>query len=262
MTKSSRILTALALAGAAGLAIAAGSEPIGFLQAGYLDLIDVVPPAPIPQEPRGIADREVFKLTRALKGSRRWDMAVADVATDTPSMMRDFACAARINMTPANAPRTAVLLERASRDSAAQTNQLKRFYRKKRPFLIDAGETCVAQTDALATSYDYPSGHATRGWTWALVLAELLDDRAAPILARGRAFGESRVVCGVHDLSAVEAARMVASSTLAVVRTEPAYQEAVIAARHELEGLRKIGAPPSAQACAAEETLISQPIYR
>ena len=262
MRKAFKGLLAVALIGVAGLAGAAGTEVSGFLQDGYLNLVDVVPPAPIPQEPRGVADREVFKLTRALKGTPRWDMAVGDVATDTAAMMRDFSCASRINLTPLSAPKTAALLEKASRDTAAETNALKTYYRRKRPFLLDPGETCEPQTDALSTSYDYPSGHATKGWTWALILAELLDDRAAQILARGRAYGESRVVCGVHNMSAVEAGQTVASSTLAVVRTEPSYQDGVVAARRELGALRKVGAPPSAPACSAEEALVTQPIFR
>lgn len=256
------MVAAAALAGAAGGVMAAGGEGVGFLPDGYITLIDVVLPAPIPQEPRGVADREVFKLTRALKGTARWDMAVNDAPSDSASLMRDFTCAARIAMTPATAPKTVALLDRASRDASRQTNELKAFYKKKRPYLLDPGETCVAQTDELTASYDYPSGHATKGWTWGLILAELVDDRAAPILARARAYGESRVVCGVHNMSAIEAGRMVAASTLAVIRTEPAYQDAVVAARAELAALRKTGAPPSAQVCSAEEVLVTQPIFR
>ena len=255
-------MAAVALIGAAGMAAAVGAEGTSFLPDGYLTLIDVVLPAPIPQEPRGVADREIFKLTRALKGTARWDMAVSDVPSDPAAMMRDFACAARIPMTPASAPKTAALLEKASKDASRQTNQLKSFYKKKRPFLLDSGDTCEAQTDEMAISYDYPSGHAAKGWTWALILAELVDDRAAPILARGRAFGESRVVCGVHNMSAVEAGRMVAASTLAVVQTEPAYRDAVIAARGELAALRKAGTAPSAQSCSIEEAVVNQPIFR
>jgi len=261
MRSKYRAAAVMALIGAAGMA-AAGPEGTGFLPEGYLTLIDVVLPAPIPQEPRGVADREIFKLTRTLKGTARWDMAVNDVPSDVASMMRDFSCATRINLSPANAPRTASLLEKASRDASRQTNLLKSFYKKRRPFLLDSGETCEPQTDEMSVSYDYPSGHAAKGWTWALVLAELVDDRAGPILARGRAYGESRVVCGVHNMSAAEAGRMVAASTLAVVRTEPPYQDAVLAARGELAALRKIGAPPSAQSCSAEEAVVNQPIFR
>ena len=250
------------LIGTAGVAAAVAPDGASFLPDGYLTLIDVVLPAPIPQEPRGVADREVFKLTRALKGTARWDMAVSDGASDPASMMRGFACAARIPMTPANAPKTTALLEKASRDAARQTNQLKSFYKKKRPFLLDSGETCEVQTDEMAISYDYPSGHAAKGWTWALILAELVDDRAGPILARGRAFGESRVVCGVHNMSAIEAGQMVAASTLAVIRTEPPYRDAMIAARGELAALRKAATAPSAQICSVEEAVVNQPIFR
>lgn len=255
-------LLAVAITGMAGFAVAQAPDSSAFLQAGYLTLVDVVLPAPIMQEPRGIADREVFKLTRTLKGSQRWDMAIADVPSDPASMMRGFACATRINMTPANAPKTAALLEKAARDTGRETNELKSYYKRKRPFMLDSGDTCVARTDELSVSYDYPSSQATKGWTWALILAELVDDRAAPILARGRAYGESGVVCGVHNMSAAEAGRMVADSTLAVVRTEPAYQDAVVAARRELAALRKVGTPPSAQSCSAEEAVVNQPIFR
>jgi acid phosphatase (class A) len=261
MMDASRAWKLVVLVGAAGIAVAAAPQAT-FLDPGYLSLMDVVPPAPIPQEARGVADREVFKLTRALKGTPRWDMAVADVPGDTGSMMRGFACATQVTMTPATAPKTAALLEKAARDSARETNELKAFYKKKRPFLIDPGETCEPQTDELAASFDYPSGHATRGWTWGLVLAEALHERAAPILARARAYGESRIVCGVHNMSAVEAGRMVASSTMAVVRTEQDYADAIVAVRAELTALQKAGGAPSAQSCTAEELLVSQPLYR
>lgn len=251
-----------ALAGALGLIVAAAPAGNSFLDAGYLSLIDVVPPAPIPQEAKGVADREIFKLTRALKGTPRWDMAVADVSGDPASMLRGFACATRINLTPANAPKTVALLEKASRDTAREANELKSFYKKKRPFLLDSGEICEPQTDELAASYDYPSGSATKGWTWGLILAEILHERAAPILARGRAYGESRIVCGAHSMSAVEAGRMVAGTTMAVVRTEQSYVDAVVAARAELAALQRSGAAPSVQACSAEEAIVNQPIFR
>ncbi|MET0376876.1 MAG: phosphatase PAP2 family protein, partial [Rhizorhabdus sp.] len=246
-------MIAAGLIGATGMVTAAAPDGVSFLPDGYLTLIDVVLPAPIPQEPRGVADREIFKLTRALKGTARWNMAVSDVPSDAASLMRGFACATRINMTPANAPKTVGLLEKASRDAGRQVIQLKSFYKKKRPFMLDAGESCEPQTDELSISYDYPSGHAAKGWIWGLILAEVVDDRAGPILARARAYGESRVVCGVHNASAIEAGRMVAASTMAVIHTEPPYRDAVLASRGVLAALGQIGTPPGGPRCAAEE---------
>jgi acid phosphatase (class A) len=241
-------------------AIAPGQDMPAFLDDGYFDVMNVLPPAPIKDEPRGIADRAIFKLTRQLKGTPRWDLAINDVATDTGSMMRDFSCAAALNLTPQNAPRTAALLERASRDTQREASAVKDFYRRQRPFQIDAGETC--EPAAGIRGYDYPSEQAARGWTWGLILSEIMHERAATLLSRARAFGESRIVCGTHNASAVEAGRMTAETTLNVVRTEQAYTSAVIAARNEIALLRKASTPAAASVCSAEEILVEQPILR
>ena len=244
--------------GGALLMVAAGPaapDPSGgFLPAGYVNLIDVLLPAPIAQEPRGVADREVYKLTRALKGTTRWQMAVGDSSTDTATMMRGFACAARVNMTPVNAPKTAALLERASRDSLSAANGVRVFYKKRRPFLADPGETCEAQTDSLSVSYDYPAPAATRGWTWALILSELVDDRAAPILARGRAFGDSRRICNVHWLSDTEEGRLIAPAVLARLHSDPAFAADLEAARAEVATARKT---LPTRDCAAEAAALA-----
>ncbi len=251
----------LTFMGAAAM-VGAQAGPAPFLDEGYLTLIDVVPPAPIPQEPRGQADRDVYKATRVLANSERWSMAVADQAGDAATMMRAFSCAARLSITPQTAPRTAALIERASRDVVREANELRAYYKRRRLLLTEAGATCVVPDDSLRMSYDYPSADAARGWSWALILAEILHERAAPILARGRAYGESGVVCGTHSMSAVEAGRLTASTTLAVVRTEQAYADAIVAARNELAALQRGGAMPSAQSCASEELLVTQPIFR
>lgn len=245
---------------AAPMMVAAADTRPTFLDEGYFDVMNVLPPAPIKEEPRGVADREIFKLTRQLKGTPRWDLAVNDVASDSASLLRDFSCAAALPLTPQTAPRTTALLEKASRDTARETNAVKDFYRRQRPFQIDQGETCEPASGV--TGFDYPSGHATRGWTWGLILAEILHERASPILSRARAYGESRVVCGVHNASAIEAGRMTAEATLAVVRTEQSYADAVAAARAELTALRRTATPPSASACSAEEILVEQPVMR
>jgi acid phosphatase (class A) len=264
MQLKSILAGAAALAGLAGAAAMVGAQtgPAPFLDPGYLTLVDVVPPAPIPQEPKGVADRDVYKATRALAGSQRWTMAVDDQAGDAAAMMRAFGCAARVSITPQTAPRTAALIERASRDAVREANELRAYYKRRRLLLTESGPTCVTPDDSLRMSYDYPSADATRGWTWALILSEILHERAAPIMARGRAYGESGVVCGTHSMSAVEAGRLTASATLNIVRTEQAYADGVVAARSELAALQRSGAAPSAQVCAAEELLVTEPIFR
>ena len=108
----------------------------------------------------------------------------------------------------------------------------------------------------LAKSYDYPSGHTTRGWTFGLILSDLEPDRATPILIRARAYGESRIVCGAHNMSAIEAGRLGATVTLQAVRQSAAYQADLAAAKAELAAARANHArAPEAGACAAEAAL-------
>jgi len=204
------------------------------------------------------ADQAIFRATRSLKDTPRWALAQNDVAQAVPDLMRDFSCAAGADLTPQKAPRLNALFSRVGLDVVTAVNRPKDLYKRQRPYLIGGGETCIPQTDALAASPDYPSGHATWGWTAGLILAELAPDRATDILVRGRAYGESRVVCGVHSASAVEEARTNASALVAALHGDAAFRADLDRARREMGRLRAMP-PPLAQACAAEATLTAKP---
>ena len=82
--------------------------------------------------------------------------------------------------------------------------------------MIDDTPVCTPEDDeALRADGSYPSGLTAIGWGWALILAQLMPDRADAILERGRAFGESRAVCNVHWYSDVVAGRIVGSAAVA-----------------------------------------------
>jgi acid phosphatase (class A) len=187
-------------------------------------------------------------------------MAIGDVQTDNTSMMRDFSCAAGLSLNPRTAPRLSRLLSKAGGDAVAQTNIAKAFFHRPRPFKIDPGPICEPAAD-VEKSFDYPSGHTTLGWAWASVLMELIPDRAQQILARGRAFGESRIVCGVHNESAVEAGRISAEATLMEVRATSDYRRDLAAAREEIKQLKTLHSAPPVQQCAAEESLVHVNIF-
>lgn len=239
-----------------------GEEPLVYLARGAFDIIAVLPPAPQRDDPRWTADRAIFRQTRAFVGTPRWRLATNDVKSGTDDMMRDFSCAVGVELTPKNAPLTAHLAQKAGSDTARNSGIAKSFYKRQRPYLIDNGPVCQPVAE-LKGSYDYPSGHTTAGWTWATLLAQLAPDRATEILARGRAYGESRIVCGAHNASAVDAGRLSASATLTALSSSPAFQADLAAARAELSALRQSPAAtrPPVAGCAAERALIAQPIF-
>lgn len=241
-------------------AAAADKTKQGYLPPGSFDIRAVLPAAPVPGDPRYDADRAIFKATRSMIGTPRWDLATNDVETDTADMMADFSCAVGVSLTPQNAPRLKALVETAGRDTGTSSYIAKNYFKRLRPFQIDDGTICQPKEE-LANSFDYPSGHTTWGWTWAQILADLAPDRATAILARGRAYGESRIVCGAHNASAVQYGYMTAAVTLAAVRANPKYQADLAAARNELTALRKTSAAPDSTMCQAEAALVSQSIY-
>ena len=252
-----RPLLAVAL-GATLLATGLGAEkPHGYLADGAFDILAVLPPAPIKGDARYKADRTIFKQTRQMIGSPRYRLATADADYTQPALMTDFSCAVGVALTPEDAPRTKALVDRAVIDTERQTGIAKRFYKRLRPFQIDKGDICEPKA-GLIDSYDYPSGHTTLGWTWALILSDALPDRATAILARGRAYGDSRFVCGAHNESAVEGGKLSAGSTMAVVRTTAAYQADLAAARSELQALEANPAAAKPTGCDEEAKLVAQ----
>lgn len=243
----------LALAGIAAAAIAAAGAP------GYLDrtadITVIVPPAPLKGDVRYEADRKVFKATRPLLSSARGQLATRDVPSSVIDVEKDFSCAAGVVISPETTPATHRLLVAANADTARANNAAKNYWKRLRPFLIDKGPVCESREE-LARSYDYPSGHTTRGWTFGMVLSDLEPDRATPILIRARAYGESRIICGAHNMSAVEAGRLGATVTMQAVRATPGYQADLAAARAELAAARANPATaPEVGVCSAEAAL-------
>ena len=252
-------MTKLALpllaAGTLSLAVAADA-PAGYLGGATLDITGIVPPAPAPGDIRDKADHKVYLAMKRLIGGPRWQAATADVDYRTPAIERDFACATGLPLSPDRFPATSRLLANASADTSRATGAAKERWRHPRPYRADGGETCEDKAE-LGESYDYPSGHATLGWTFGLVLADVLPGRAGPILARAREYGESRIVCRVHTMSAVETARLGATATMATVRQTPAYLADLAAARAEAAAAHAGAEKPDAVTCAAEERVLA-----
>jgi acid phosphatase (class A) len=222
----------------------------------------IVPPAPSMGDPRYRADMAVFHETRSLAGSPRWKLAQSDDNLSIAGLLHAFQCSLGLDLTPERAPKLANLLSRSYSDAGAASNTIKFRYGHKRPFQVGEGDVCVSPDAkaALERSPDYPSGHATLSWEAGLILAELVPESADGVLARARAFGQSRVVCGVHNLSAVEAGWMTASAVFAVEQSSAAFRVDLEAARSEIAAFRA-ASKTRPQGCEAEAETLSQSPY-
>ncbi|MGD8830705.1 MAG: phosphatase PAP2 family protein [Pseudomonadales bacterium] len=247
-----RTLTALVMvvSAASVLAAEAGPEPVpevrpGILQ-GYLtaeaypDSLALLPPPPAAGSPEQAADEAFSERLLALKGTPRYALAARDDNLLFPAAADTFACALGFTIAPESTPYLYQLLRRSLTDAGLATYAAKLHYERQRPFIVNGAPNCApeAEQEMLAHDPSYPSGHTAIGWAWALILTSLVPERADEILARGLAFGESRMVCNVHWPSDVTAGRTIGAATVAVLRANPDFEHDFDAAGAEVAALR------------------------
>jgi acid phosphatase (class A) len=136
------------------------------------------------------------------------------------------------------------------------TYKAKDHYQRTRPFVAFKTASCTPDEDAkLAKDGAYPSGHSAVGWSWALVLAEVAPQRSDALLQRGRAFGQSRGICGAHWQSDIEAGRLIGAATVARLHTHAGFTAQLTAARDEVARMRNQNLPLPRD-CQAEATAL------
>lgn len=212
-----------------------------------------LPPPPQAEEPAQQADLRAFEKTRGLKDKARWKLAQNDANLNPSRVIKDFSCAAGFALDPAKLPAMVNLLTSLAQPVEQDVSNEKDFWKRRRPFVGTNKDICTAHSDGLDNSYAYPSGHTTWGWLTASILASALPDRATQIMQRGRIFGESRIVCGVHWKSDVQAGYMNGSAMFAALQEQPAFTQQMAKVRQELLALRNAKTEPDAKACAVEQ---------
>jgi len=187
-------LAALALAGCATVAPAPAPTPPSATQpthpttpernpAVQVDATIFIPPPPAADSALELAERDIVRgpWTAARRAQALEDNAIDPFAA--------FDSVLGENFTAANFPATAALLTRAGRAGGFAGDPVKFVHRRIRPFVADGAITpCIPDDERLRASFSYPSGHAALGFSWAIVLAELIPSRADAIIERGRDF--------------------------------------------------------------------------
>lgn len=219
--------------------------PGGYLPVAQLpDSVAILGGPPAVDSPRGKADRAAFDASRSMEGSPRWQQAIADVELFGDKAHKALGCAVGKEISVAKTPVLSSLLDRLVLDAGGSTNAAKKKYQRDRPMIgHDEAKLCVVREDWMKTNGSYPSGHSAAGWSWGLVLAELVPDKATQAVTRGREFGDSRWICGVHFQSDVEDGRIMGSATIARLHADPAFMADMALAKAELEKA------PAAEGC-------------
>jgi acid phosphatase (class A) len=139
------------------------------------------------------------------------------------------------------------LLDRVEQDVQAVAFSAKTFYNRPRPFQrfqmehVCGAEKAPAPEVPLKGGSPYPSGHTSFGWAVVLILAEVAPERAQSLLARGREYGESRIVCAVHYPSDVVGGQLVATEVVGRLHADAEFATDLGCAKQEHAATLKAG---------------------
>ena len=223
---------------------------IGYLKPHQVpDGLALLPPPPAAGSAAFAADEDAYRSARKLRDTPRWALAAKDADLDFPQAAATFSCVLAMPISEQATPHLNMLLRRLRADASRVNDKVKDQYKRRRPFMHYGDASCAPRHRLADDSYS--SGHAAIGWAWALALAEIAPDRVNDILARGIAYGQSRVVCGVHWQSDVEAGRVLGASVVSRLHADPVFAAQLDLAREEIEAARAAGLK-SPLDCAAE----------
>ena len=186
-------------------------------------------------------DEQRYQWGKETRGTPRGNQASADADLESEGVPVAFSDAFGIRISKEHTPEIHRLILKMREDAGdLATREAKNHYMRTRPFTYYNEQTCnPAQQEELSSNGSYPSGHTAIGWATALVLAEINVDRQNEILKRGYDIGESRVICGYHFQSDVDAARLVASAVVARLHANKEFAKQLSKAKKEFRRLAK-----------------------
>ncbi len=199
------------------------------------DSLAILPPPPAYDSVGFLQDKAVYDWGLSQRGTPRGKQAYEDADVSPENIPALFSEAFGHPLDAKQAPEIYELLIGMKEDAGDYaTAGAKKYYNRTRPFSFFQQPTCRPDDEAtLSTNGSYPSGHTTIGWALALVLAEINPERSSEILKRGLEIGESRVICGYHWQSDIDAARIVAAATVARLHDKPDFVAQLAEAKAE-----------------------------
>lgn len=202
-----------------------------YSDAKEIDLVTLLSPPPAidsPQMKAELADILTLQVTRTPEMAAR---AVADADED---VWRFSDVIDNAKFTKDNLPKFAAFFDRVVATEGAVVDPAKDFWKRPRPHLYS---DLVKPIVPLSKSGAYPSGHTTVGTLMGIVLADMVPEKKAEIMARAWEYGHNREVGGIHYPTDIEAGRIAGTVIAQTIRTHDDYKAEYEAAKEELRNV-------------------------
>jgi acid phosphatase (class A) len=207
---------------------AAFAYDAAYISTQQLNLSKILAPSPSASSELQRQDMgEVLRLQQS-RTSTQAERAVADneqtLGRIANEVFGDKASALR-------SPKFVAFAERVTQDTRAIFLASKDVWNRPRPYSVSTEVKAIGE---LPTTGSYPSGHATRGYLVAILLSNMVPEKSNELFARGREYGENRVLAGVHYPTDVEAGRLSATAIAAALMQSERFMKDFNDAKAEL----------------------------
>ncbi|MFI5014077.1 MAG: phosphatase PAP2 family protein [Hyphomicrobiales bacterium] len=204
-----------------------------YLDPSQVDLVDILAPPPAPQSPEGKAE-----LAAVLAAQRtRTDADVKRAQADNELSVFRYANVLGEGFSQQNLPFATLFFNDVWADGGQVVNPARAHFNRQRPVAVDDRVKPVVGADGGS----YPSGAASFAYMAAILLADMVPEKAPAIFARAADWGHNRVVSGVHYPSDVEAGRISGSVIDNVLLHDAAFMADFAKAKAEVR--RALGLP-------------------
>lgn len=176
---------------------------------------------------------------RRQRVGERAEQARREASLSLGMLLQGLSAPMGLELSETATPEVAYLVSRVVTDACGATSKAKRYYKRKRPFLLFGDGTLIPEEEPTHHTPSYPSSHAASGWALALVMAELAPDRQEALLKWGYEYGVSRIIAGFHYKSDVSAGQLAGSAIVARLHADEAFLKQMKKAKKEIEGKAK-----------------------
>jgi acid phosphatase (class A) len=224
-----------------------------YFDASVLDLTRLLPPPPANDSPETRAELDQMLKVQQVRGAHESERARADAAVNIYRLADALGSPAAFNAN--RLPLTEAMFGKVLNSELAVVGAAKKYYGRPRPFRVEKKLEPVVAADGGS----YPSGHSSWVRAVALVLADMVPERRAQIIARADEYAHNRVVAGVHYPSDVEAGKLAGTAIAAALYASPDFRRDLAAATTELRQALSLPAAPSASAGATPSAPMPNP---
>jgi acid phosphatase (class A) len=240
-----------------------------FLRAAMVDIVALLPPPPAANSPAQAADlAAVVRAQRTARAAGTLQRAVDD-AQMSCARLQDVLGPELQSAAAREALRT---IQAGAAAVSGVVQPAKMYWKRPRPFIVSKEVTPLAdmalgvnraqRNERSSPSYvrdhtSYPSGHSTFGMACGLLLAQAIPERRAELIARGRLYGESRMIVGAHFPTDVLAGQVSATLGVALLLQNASFLQQFQEARTRLRAA--LGFPAALPDLEPEKELFRAP---